>query len=297
MSERRWVIDPALGLTFFVCVATIFFVWIDFTRLETTQRVSEAYAETHEPKEPDSHVDEVCSGLSGAEWSECSLDVVQRHYETSQDARDLNAQEWMAVWAKWMFVAAAAGTIVAGYGLVLLRRTWIEAKRAADITRDIGEAEVRAYLTFELDRIETKIRDNDDGSNYAVIFSGLIKNNGATPAYKVRPFFNITADPVAEIIRRKDDGSDLNMMRQATVEIPSGGMAHQNFSRTFTVDFDALRDGTEKIRLSYVLEYEDVFKKTIRTGLVSGTVIDHPDKPGHLILAHDAIEAGPPTRD
>lgn len=188
MSERRWIIDPALGLTLAVCVVAIFSVWIDFTRLETTQRVSEAYAETHEPKEPDGHVDEVCSGLSGTEWSKCALDVVQRHYETSQDARDLNAQEWMAVWAKWMFIAAAAGTIVAGYGLVLLRRTWVEAKRTADIAREVGNDEMRAYV--EVAGVDFYWGSANLQSPY---FKLLIANHGATPAkwFQIRQRYTI----------------------------------------------------------------------------------------------------------
>jgi hypothetical protein len=42
-----------------------------------------------------------------------------------------------------MFLAAFAGTAVSGYALVLLRRTWAETKRTADVAREIGEAQVR----------------------------------------------------------------------------------------------------------------------------------------------------------
>ena len=89
--------------------------------------------------------------------------------ERLQASRDLNAQESMALWSMWMFIVAAASTVLTAVGIILIWRTLIytrdAAKSAADAvdearnataaaessvleTRRIGEAQVRAYLSI-----------------------------------------------------------------------------------------------------------------------------------------------------
>ncbi len=174
MSEHRWIIDPALGLTLAVCVVAVFIVWIDYTRLVTAQSTSERLGTIQPSVESRDHVEEACFGLGGGEWRGCALNVIQREFETGQNTRDLHAQERMARWAFWMFVAAGIGTLVAGFGLILLRRTWVETKRTADVTRTIGEAQVRAYLRVERARVQ------QDGNKITVEVT--VKNYGQSPA-------------------------------------------------------------------------------------------------------------------
>lgn len=51
--------------------------------------------------------------------------------ERQQTKDDLEAQESMALWAKWMFIAAAITTLITGLGILLIWRTLIHTRRAA----------------------------------------------------------------------------------------------------------------------------------------------------------------------
>ena len=81
---------------------------------------------------------------------------------------DLEAQQQMAEWALMMFVATSAG-------VVLLFFTWRETARVTIETRSIGEAQVRAYLTFG----KVEIIYNSHRNFLAAIIE--IKNSGQSP--------------------------------------------------------------------------------------------------------------------
>ncbi|WP_206018372.1 hypothetical protein [Roseovarius nitratireducens] len=94
-------------------------------------------------------------------------DKIEAKRREDNEQRDLNAQEQMAKWAKWMTLVTIGGVIATVVGLFLIYRTLqytrkaaddtgkmlVEAKRSAEAaeeavaaTRDIGEKQVRAYL-------------------------------------------------------------------------------------------------------------------------------------------------------
>lgn len=59
--------------------------------------------------------------------------------EKQRGDRDLQAQEDMAYWAKWMFLATLGTIVIAGVGIYYVRKTLMESRR-------IGQAQVRAYI-------------------------------------------------------------------------------------------------------------------------------------------------------
>lgn len=73
-------------------------------------------------------------------------EVTTRQADTSKneerELRDLKAQESMAFWAAAMFWATIGTVVVAGIGLIYIRKTLLE-------TRRIGQAETRAYLSIK----------------------------------------------------------------------------------------------------------------------------------------------------
>lgn len=83
-----------------------------------------------------------------------------------------------------MFLVAFAGTAVAGYGLVLLRRTWAETKRTADVTREIGEAQVRAYLRI------SQVMLGPEGGKVKLAVECV--NDGQSPCSKVEAVYGIS---------------------------------------------------------------------------------------------------------
>jgi len=122
-----------------------------------------------------------------------------RQRQDNREKDDLEAQQNMAFWAKFMFWATVAAVIVTGMGVALVGFTLRHTRRAADyagdmvkeaklttaaanetisVTRDIGQKQARAYVGIGT----VTVKMNDDGIIGAVV---EIENTGQTPALNV----------------------------------------------------------------------------------------------------------------
>ena len=107
--------------------------------------------------------------------------------------RSASAEEWGSKWALGMLIVAAIETAITGLGVYLVYRTLREAQRSADearraadaaeksinVTRNIGQAQVRAYLAIE----NIKATFSSGGTFVDILFS--ISNSGNSPARNV----------------------------------------------------------------------------------------------------------------
>jgi|GEM_PF-1321084 len=102
---------------------------------------------------------------------------------------DLAAQQSMAESTYWMNVAAIATVIFTAWGAFLLWRTLIATQETVAITRRIGEAQTRAYMTTS--GAEAVYRD---GQLHVTVHA---QNTGQSPALAVRTqtFIAIEPDP------------------------------------------------------------------------------------------------------
>ncbi|MAN45224.1 MAG: hypothetical protein CMF04_03335 [Hyphomonas sp.] len=101
-----------------------------------------------------------------------------------REEQDLYAQRQMAKWAFWMLFVSAVGVLVGAVGLIFLKGT-LDAARDTNqsaldsirVTREIGQAQVRAYLSFmePAFHLSPKIR-----------ISFFAKNSGQSPARHLR---------------------------------------------------------------------------------------------------------------
>lgn len=116
---------------------------------------------------------DVPEDLSGVEAAinnvEAEENQEERQRQRENEQRDLDAQEAMAKWAKWMFWTSAVMAVLTALALFAIVRTLHHTRRAADAsdgmlkeaivatraaqdaveaTRDVGEAQVRAYLSI-----------------------------------------------------------------------------------------------------------------------------------------------------
>lgn len=115
-----------------------------------------------------------------------ALEAQNTDTDADRKQRDLNAQEGMAKWAKWMFWAAAAQAILAGIGIVLIWITFQETRRAADSAEALVKAD-RAWMTFH-ERVQIRstgvLIDNVDHGP-AIMLSLKWINCGRSPAREV----------------------------------------------------------------------------------------------------------------
>ena len=142
----------------------------------------------------------------------------------------------MAFWAMAMFFAALLGTILTGAGVFLIWRTLEATKRAAvaaegavteaknatkaaqeavNVTRDIGRAQVRAYVTIKSAAIYF---GGDDGGPFIQIVAA---NSGQSPArsFVWVPEIRYLADVEADIRKAPDQ----DWLRDYGVDIASHG--------------------------------------------------------------------------
>ena len=136
--------------------------------------------------------------------------AAQRQGPKNNEIRDLEAQEGMALWAKAMFWATIAAVLLTFAGIVLIWRTLIHTRHAAEaarnmvtegakttiaaieatnaavnanfIARETSERQLRAYVTIEA--IQT--HPGDDPMSYRLEW----KNTGQTPATDVLTYTN-----------------------------------------------------------------------------------------------------------
>lgn len=147
MSRGDWVSATVFGLA----VAALF-GW-GFHRASELQR---EYSEDRQ-EIASKHSDRVENSLricgdipSPLRAAECRSEAISAAYGEESAQKDLKAQQHMSVWAFGMFIATLAALLVTLAGLVFVVRTWRETKRTADIAKEMGERQIRAYLDVEI---------------------------------------------------------------------------------------------------------------------------------------------------
>lgn len=137
------------------------------------------------------HVDRNCSTLEGAALTDCITELVTASHEYQRAEADLVAQRNMDQWAFNSTIIALCSVIVTGIGIVFIALTLGEARRttkaaidaaiAADktvqITREIGQAQIRAYV--QLDGATARLVGSGDETTINI--GVRLKNTGQSP--------------------------------------------------------------------------------------------------------------------
>jgi hypothetical protein len=156
------------------------------------QKVIAAQERAHDQRQPDQQIDTDRAGLPY--FARAIASNPEPEDAPERERRDLAAQESMSVWAFWMTFLSAGQLVLSGLGLVALlitigqgREALKRARKANRITRTLGRAQIKAYLS--LSSIVPKL---DETKNFLTI-SWNIKNAGGTPAKSCEIVSFITA--------------------------------------------------------------------------------------------------------
>lgn len=184
--------------------------------------------------------------------------------------------------AQWLMAVFAIGAFfVSILAVVYLRRTLTE-------TRRIGQAQVRAYLAFEIAEYRIRwIDPPENGRNVKIQFVGKIRNSGPSPAFAVSIAYNITAPELGSGVVVEQ--SDLFEKGINTLTIPAGGDHSSMMAKNISIDRTKYELGMIRIRLSYIIKYVDVFDEDISTPLCSGTMGKHPNKDDQWVFIPDTF--------
>ncbi|MEO9969727.1 MAG: hypothetical protein ABJG15_07870 [Hyphomonadaceae bacterium] len=182
---------------------------------------------------------------------------------TSTDA-DLLAQERVAYWTRIIAALTALGIGILGW-------TLYETRSVGTITRDIGEAQVRAYIHVQKISVAVDIEKNTGGLK-AISFQVIFNNLGQSPAINLR--YDIKTVLHEELTGGLDDSSWRNFNRGAGVKFAAGGpptVALNDFTPISDI-VAALKQG-HKIYVVIWLQFEDVFKISFEEGFVLEAVM------------------------
>ncbi|MBE0453638.1 MAG: hypothetical protein IBX58_08160 [Roseovarius sp.] len=135
-----------------------------------------------------------CFKLHGPAQAECIRRVIEATNESQRAEKDLIAQTEMALWAFWMLIVTTVVAIITGFGVFYVWQTLRatremvqDTRRMAIDAREIGEAQVRAYLSIE--SVIIKVFCNID-STLSWIAILKIRNSGQSPARNVTISFD-----------------------------------------------------------------------------------------------------------
>ncbi len=181
---------PIIAFAVTVCFLIFALIgWYEgFKRGQESQQdlSAEAYTEQAEIK-----IQKTCLVLSGAAQAECIGEAVSSTREHQRAEEDLDAQQQMAEWARWMLISTIVMAFVTALGVVFVWQTLKATQIMASDTREIGEAQVRSYVYANVAEIDVAQNTLD------VIF----KNFGNTPgSISFIDCYVLVSDPYASKI-------------------------------------------------------------------------------------------------
>jgi hypothetical protein len=186
---------------------------------------------------------------------------------SAKDLADLAAQQSMADAAWAMFGVSLISTAVAAAGIYFLFRSLeaartgtAEAIEAVQVSRDIGQRQLRAYMLAEDFEIEIGSVDQLDAKR-PPLFSFRLQNYGQTPAKFVTFFAQCTPErPSILPSVRREEGHSLR-------DFGPGAADRQTVTAQWLVEdaHMAFYYGEEPVWLHGVIEYEDIFGKKHRS--------------------------------
>jgi len=170
-----------------------------------------------------------------------------------REESDLYAQWSMVWWAKVSAIIAAMGLFITAVGIILVKQT-LDANRAAvaaanranESQREIGEAQVRAYLTIS--KVVGTFKDGD------LFMQFTLSNSGNSPATNVELPFEV-ADGWGSA-SHVNDVSQWDLLVLGSLR--SGGEHVETFRTRFS-SASATGKFTKLIKIRVVVTYTDVF--------------------------------------
>lgn len=177
-------------------------VW-DVSASQTELRVRREQNTAEHTEYAQDRARQACLNRDPSAYLECVTVEVIAANDHGRAESDLDAQQAMAFWAKLMTLVSAAGVVFTGLGIYLVWGTLFEtrqanksAQAAVDVTREIGQAQTRAYVRIvsgtvsmqrsASDMCDTRIRPD---------IKFVVTNYGPTPAYEFQRTLSVRFSP------------------------------------------------------------------------------------------------------
>ncbi|MET2831619.1 hypothetical protein [Mesorhizobium shangrilense] len=219
-------------------------------------------AEQHE-REAANEIMQKCQTVAPVNpaFSDCLFEAIKSYQLQDRARQDLKAQQDMAYWSMLTVILSAVGLGVSILGLYALYRSLVHTRTAIKDTREIGEAEVRAYIGVDISSpTNLIIREITAGKPIEVEFG--YKNNGASPANRVAyvAICEIREHPIkfsgpAIIVPAVGQLIAPNTMQSGVTAFGKAGTAEAVTPELLK----EVMEGEKRIYLIFRAEYDDVF--------------------------------------
>lgn len=182
MLKRHWIAATTAGLALLIAFSVGGYIlgW----GLGVDAGEYQANTDTYTKHAAD-EIESACTSGDALADTECIVRVIEATNEHKRAERDLIAQRNMARWALLMLIATVAMAVITGGGVYYVWRT-------LKVTREIGEAQVRAYLSVK----DARVTPNVDGPRVMWNFKVSLKNAGQSPARKIEAIASLRGNHV-----------------------------------------------------------------------------------------------------
>jgi hypothetical protein len=244
------------------CVAFAIFclllavVWLG-SAAHTERRVKAETNSQHYADTAAQEIKQTCGLTMSATFTECVEKIVEATRESKRSENDLVAQIDSAQWAFWILIISGLGTIVTGVGIFYVRNTLQEMQKQTKVARNIGRAQVRAYLNVIGGKYELH--------NSYLFLQPKIENTGSSPALQitinVRVLFRVRKKHTEKPFEFDNFRSDVfeGMCQDVASGKPHFGVAVWTCGIEDRIAFDVLQN-VNSFDVVGTLHWKDVFK-------------------------------------
>lgn len=272
MSFRAWCLAAALGIAALAFIGMGAFYSLDsFSRYQidhTSQLQEVAADQTGAASQGIDSCRAILNEDGVLSWLECVVKTLSSDSEETLSQYDLEAQQDMAAWAYGMFIATIWIAGITLLGVTFAGWTLVATRQMALDTRDIGEAQARAYVGLSRIDAESVIAALTERDQREISFG--IKNFGQSPARQLRflAVYNIHPRNIAprdeDFIQAEGVEHPPDDTLQVGQEITGTARAYEGLSEK---DYAAALDPLNVARLHIfgVITYADVFGREHKT--------------------------------
>lgn len=273
MSKRDWLrwipyLTATAALVIFIADSAIN-TFERYLALDQEWRNQNQYEQTQTQKSAEI-ISRNCSitEIPPSRVAQCLVEEISRYVEKTHSDQDLQAQNKMAYWAQALFWLSGVGAIFSFVGLWLLFRSLRHTRTAIADTREIGEAQVRAYLSIDTSQEIMSIQALGRDQIPKVRFQ--IKNSGNSPALKFTYAAAVLLEPEGFPRNNSDILAPYAVGPEPSDVLPAGDYAHGETSNTEAWTNEMVQSAvgpnpTKKIVLAGIANYTDVFHKPQKT--------------------------------
>lgn len=202
---------------------------------------------------------------------DCITDAIRNAREQQRAEQDLDAQQEMSYWAKWMLIVTVLMTVFTLFGVVFVWHTLVATQNMSRDTKDIGRKQVRAYLRC------SKVTFKNEGQNATNdVFACWVKveNFGQSPALKFR--ISVIIEILDYSHQRCADPVEIHLQTGNSIgpQGTQGAGAMVGFNKGTA---DKIRTSHAFVRVTVVYVYEDVFGEVFEETTyhhTEGTLLD-----------------------